>query len=229
MKLAAVVAVTVCLPLSVAEPSAAVSARQGTEPVYEPGHGVTTPVLVHQPPMMFPPSVTRQRRQVEVWLEGVVRADGSLTDIRVVRALEPETDRIARETFAKWEFRPGTKDGKPVAVRVTVTMAYTSLDEAKPDPVFAPGSNVAPPAILTEVKPAYPDDVREAGVTGNVGLECVVRRDGAPTDIVVTKILHPALDKAAVDALRQWRFKPGMSKGAPVSVRIQLTMSFEVK
>ena len=79
---------------------------------------------------------------------------------------------------------------------------------------------------MTEVKPVYSAEDRAAGRTGVVGLECIVRRDGTPSDIVVTKPLYPSLDEAAVAALKQWRFKPGARGLTDVSVRIQLTMSF---
>jgi periplasmic protein TonB len=85
------------------------------------------------------------------------------------------------------------------------------------------------PVVTYEAKPTYSAEAMRQSITGQVVLECIVRRDGTPSDIVVTKPLYPSLDEAAVAALKQWRFKPGARGLTDVSVRIQLTMSFELR
>jgi TonB family protein len=225
MKVTAIVAT--CLTLSFADPLGARSVRS-QETVYKPGNGVTTPVLVDEAKPRYVAAAMASRTQGEVRLEGTVRPDGTMTDIRVVKALHPDLDREATETFAKWRFKPGTKDGEPVAVRIEVLMTFR-LGDRPSEPVYTPSADVSKPTFATEVKPTYPPEAREEGARGEVHLECVVRRDGTPTDIVVTKGAHSLLDQAAIDALKQSRFKPAMSKGEAVSVRIQLMMSFDLR
>jgi TonB family protein len=198
------------------------------ERVYESKEVWTLPVIAHEVKPKYSPDAMRAGVVGEVTLEGVVRTDGHVTDVRVVRPLHPDLDREAVDTFRKWEFKPGlSRNGQAVAVRISVMMSFTLRDS--PDPVFEPGGDITTPTIVSEVKPEYPDADRAAGRTGVVGLECVVRRNGACSEIVVTKPLYPSLDEAAVAALKQWRFKPGTRGLTDVSVRIQLTMSFDLR
>jgi TonB family protein len=227
MKLAAIVAVTTSLTLCPAVRSAAVWAQENNQPVYESKDVSVQPVLIEEAKPKYTPDAMREGVEGSILLEGVVQTNGTVTDIRVVRALRPDLDAEAVKSFEKWRFKPGQNDARAVAVRISVAVAF-SLGE-RPDPVYEVGGAITAPTLLTEVKPVYPDADREAGRTGVVGLECVVRRNGVPSDIVVTKRLYPSLDEAAVAALKQWRFKPGARGQTDVSVRIQLTMSFDLR
>jgi len=51
--------------------------------------------------------------------------DGLVSDVKVAQPLDDELDQQAVEAMRQWTFKPGTKDGKPVAVRVDVQMTFT--------------------------------------------------------------------------------------------------------
>jgi TonB family protein len=223
--LACAVAIVLALPSAA---SIALATSQDTERVYQGKEVAVLPVVTYDAKPKYSAEAMRQAVTGEVVVEGVVRRDGHVTDIRVVRALHPDLDREAVETFGKWTFKPGRlKNGEAVPVQISVMMAFQL--RGGPDRIYEPGPDVTAPTIVTEVKPVYPQADQDAGRTGAVGLECIVRRDGTPSDIVVTKPLYPSLDEAAVAALKQWRFKPGARGLTNVSVRIQLTMSFDLR
>ena len=232
MKIAAIVSTALPLALMCQAGSASDiavrpnAASQEKEQVYETKDVAALPVVTYQAPPFYPFDAMHDGVQGGVQLDGVVSPSGRVSNVRVLRALRPDLDAEAVKCFEKWRFKPAQmKDGRPVAVRVSVEMNF-SLSKG-PDPVFEAGGKIAAPTVVTEVKPAYSDEDRAAGRTGEVALECVVRRNGIPTDIVVTRRLYPSLDEAAVAALKQWRFKPGARGRIDVSVRIQLTMSFD--
>jgi protein TonB len=54
-----------------------------------------------------------------------VKADGTVGDTKIVKSLDPDLDQAALDAAAQWLFEPGTRDGKPVDVLVTITMAFT--------------------------------------------------------------------------------------------------------
>ena len=81
------------------------------------------------------------------------------------------------------------------------------------------------PEAITKVKPVYPDEARRAGVTGTVMVQAHVREDGTVGECRVVKSI-PELDAAAIAAVRQWRFKPAMSKGVPVAVPVAVPVKF---
>lgn len=101
-----------------------------------------------------------------------------------------------------------------------------TIPQAAPAGVYKPGQDVSAPSVITEVKPVYPPDAMTVGIEGNVILDCVVNTDGSPGDVTVLKPLYPALDDAAVAALKGWRFKPGAKGGVAVPVRVEVEMTF---
>ncbi len=97
--------------------------------------------------------------------------------------------------------------------------------------VYQPGNGVTLPRILREVKPAYTSDAMRAKVQGTVLLQCVVRPDGAVTDIQVLRSLDSVfgLDQEAMKAARQWRFAPGTRMGQAVPVQITIELTFTLR
>jgi TonB family protein len=88
------------------------------------------------------------------------------------------------------------------------------------------------PKVISEVKARYTPEAMRAKIEGTVTMTTVVRTDGTPRDIEITKSLDTehGLDQQAVTALSQWRFEPGRLKdGKPVSVRIAVEMRFTLK
>jgi TonB family protein len=92
-------------------------------------------------------------------------------------------------------------------------------------------SGVTLPKIVSEVKPQYTPEAMRAKIEGTVILTAVVRTDGTPSDIEITKSLDTeyGLDKQAVAALSQWRFEPGLKDGKPVPVRVTVEMRFTLR
>ena len=62
--------------------------------------------------------------QGKVEMRAVVLRDGQVGLVEVVKSLDPELDRQAVIALRQWEFKPGTRDGKPVAVRITTEMSF---------------------------------------------------------------------------------------------------------
>jgi TonB family protein len=94
---------------------------------------------------------------------------------------------------------------------------------------YRPGAGIEPPRLLREVKPDYPEEARRAGVTGEVVLEIVVRRDGSVGDVRVLQGLGHGLDRRAIDAVRQWRFTPARRLGAAVDVLVEVAVEFRLR
>lgn len=88
------------------------------------------------------------------------------------------------------------------------------------------GGDVKAPVVIERVEPMYPEDGRAARVAGIVILEVVIDRNGNVKNPRVLKPLPFGLDQAAVDAVRQWKFRPGTVNGEPVDVIFNLTINF---
>jgi protein TonB len=94
---------------------------------------------------------------------------------------------------------------------------------------FRPGSGIARPGLLREVKPQYTEEARRAGVEGDVVLEIVVRADGTVGNVTILRSLGAGLDRRAVDAVRQWRFSPARRFGTPVDVLVEVAVEFKLR
>ena len=83
------------------------------------------------------------------------------------------------------------------------------------------------PEALTRVPPSYPDPAREAGVSGTVMLQALVCACGEVSDIRVAQSV-PMLDQAAIDAVRQWVFRPALQGGEAVAVWVHIPIKFSL-
>jgi TonB family protein len=208
------------------------SAGQIAEPsVYKPGDGVSTPQIVSERKPSYTADAMRRQVQGVVHLECIVEIDGTVSNVRVVKPLDPELDETSSAALKEWRFKPGMKDGKPVRVLIEVEMAFSTAGGPRLDSadVFKPGPGVTVPTVMKEVKPDYPPSKRDSGIQGTVSLECVVLPDGRVGDTRVTGRLDPDLDREAVRALRQWRFAPGQRQGKRVPVQVNVEISFTLK
>jgi len=97
---------------------------QGDE-VYNVGNGVSSPRVVHQVAPEHPAKGFRISGAVLIGL--IVTSKGEPDDVKVVRSLEKDVDQSAVDAVKQWRFEPGTKDGKPVAVKISVEIRFHDL------------------------------------------------------------------------------------------------------
>jgi len=89
------------------------------------------------------------------------------------------------------------------------------------------GAEVAPPELVEKVNPVYPEEMRAARATGKVILQAVIDEEGMVSAVEVLRgSSHAPLDNAAVDAVRQWRYRPATLEGKPVKVYFTVVVDF---
>jgi len=91
----------------------------------------------------------------------------------------------------------------------------------------APGCITAPRAIYAP-DPQYPKKESKARHRGTVVLELVVDPDGLPRDITVSRPLSPEFDKAAIDAVKKWKFSPAAKDGKAIATQIKAEVDFHL-
>jgi len=120
----------------------------------------------------------------------------------------------------------GTGDPRGVGI-------VTSVGPAPPPIPVPPKPAAKPPRIshmmegnlIYRVQPNYPALARSARVQGAVVLRAVISRSGTIENLQVLTG-HPLLTSAALDAVRQWRYRPYILNGEPVVVETQVTVNF---
>jgi bla regulator protein blaR1 len=99
------------------------------EKVYKlgPGSGVSLPWVLHEVKPGYTAAAMQKKIQGSVWLEAVVTTKGDVGDVKVTRSLDAEygLDQKAIAALKQWKFKPGTRQGKPVPVLVTIELTFT--------------------------------------------------------------------------------------------------------
>jgi TonB family protein len=95
--------------------------------VYRPGSGVTLPIKVREVKPAYTSDAMRAKVQGTVLLQCVVRPDGTVGDVEIVKSLDPVfgLDQEAVKAARQWLFRPGTRFGEAVPVLITIELTFT--------------------------------------------------------------------------------------------------------
>jgi TonB family protein len=91
------------------------------------------------------------------------------------------------------------------------------------------GGNVQATRLVHQAKPVYPPDVQAAGIEGTVLLRAVISTQGNLLGLSVINTVDPALAKAAMDAVSQWRYTPTLLNGQPVEVATTISVNFRLE
>ena len=159
----------------------------------------------------------------------VVTKDGGAKQARLVRGAEGAAGEAAVRAVESWQFQPGTRNGKPVAVNGEVELACGAGNPtAEPPSAVRIGPGVSPPSLRFKIEPEYSEDARRARYQGSVTLALEVGPDGYAHNIRTLRMLGLGLDEKAVDAVRQWRFAPGLKDGAPVLIQATIEVNFRL-
>ena len=79
--------------------------------------------------------------------------------------------------------------------------------------------------LVHKVQPVYPPLARQARIYGQVVLQAVISKAGTIENLHLVSG-HPMLTQAAMDAVKQWRYRPYILNGEPVEVETQVTVNF---
>ena len=128
---------------------------------------------------------------------------------QVVTEIEPSADASEEETIAETTFEVDAPPELPPAP--TRPRFFDAYDE--------------PPQLVKMVEPVYPEMAVQSELEGTVGLRIGVDEFGNVVEAHVVQSV-PGLDKAAVDAVMQWKFKPAKQRDVAVPVRIFVPVRF---
>jgi protein TonB len=90
------------------------------------------------------------------------------------------------------------------------------------------GGGVTKPVVLFAPEPEFSEEARKAKFSGNVEVYLWVDENGAPSHIRVVRGVGMGLDEKAIEAVRQYKFKPAMKDGKPVKVDLYIDVNFQI-
>jgi len=89
------------------------------------------------------------------------------------------------------------------------------------------GGQVQAASLINKVTPQYPPLARQTRISGTVRLHAIIAKDGSVQELNVISG-HPLLVQAALDAVRQWRYRPTLLNGEPVEVDTTVDVIFSL-
>lgn len=122
----------------------------------------------------------------------------------------------------------GSSEGVPNGVPDGILTPGAAAPPSPPKPPMARlrvSQGVVEGLLIHQVKPVYPHIAIQAHTQGEVVLHAIIGRDGAVSSLEVVRG-HPFLAPAAIDAVREWRYKPYTLNGEPVEVETLITVRF---
>jgi TonB family protein len=205
-----------------------------------PPSGVQPPVLLYKKEPEYSEEARAAKYQGSVTLLLTVGTDGRAGNIKVLRPLSLGLDEKAMEAVGQWRFKPATQDGQPVEYNTTVEVTFRLLNSiAVPAENMAALQNAVPccatsgsdgpkPVLLYKKEPEYTTEARGAKLQGTVMLLITVGTDGRAGNMKVLRSLGLGLDEKAIEAVKQWKFKPAMQDGEPIEVATTVLVNFRL-
>jgi TonB family protein len=90
------------------------------------------------------------------------------------------------------------------------------------------GGGVSAPQVIRSIQPEFTDEARQANYQGNCSVQLIVDTEGNPQNVRLVSHLGMGLDEKAIAAVRQYKFRPAMYQGHPVSVQILIDVDFHL-
>jgi TonB family protein len=199
---------------------------------------------------VYPPGAIQEKVQGPVVLDVQVSPAGDVRNVMVVSG-DPILTAAAIEAVKQWRYRPFVVNGNPVAVVGMVRLHFTLTEndtvgfvrEPAPLQAMTPASvegtapKIAFPTrvrissgvrqglLITKVVPEYPEEARQAQTQGTVILRVRIDKEGNVVNLELVSG-HPMLAPAAIEAVRQWKYRPYLLNGTAVEVDTEVRVNF---
>jgi TonB family protein len=175
-----------------------------------------------------------------VILEARASETGDVEDVIVLRSVAG-LDDAAIAAVKQWKYEPMIINGTPHKVVFTVTVRFMPEKEKqalaaahrKKAEEFAQGAvkasgEIKPPRLVKSVDPVYPEAARQNRIEGVVILSVKTDESGQVIDAMILRSI-PALDAAAIAAVKQWVYEPMVIDGKPVQGVFTVTVRFRLE
>jgi TonB family protein len=187
--------------------------------------------IMHRTGVAYPAAALKQGVQGTVVVEVKLDSSGNVSDAHVVSGPD-ELRRAALESVLQWHL---TKNLAGSTRQVSISFSLPDAVPIPPPPpaaaavpgaVYRVGGGVTAPVLLYKTQPDYTEEARKAKYQGTVLLYIEVDPSGKATNIRVQRSLGLGLDEKAIEAVKQWKFKPGYRDGNPVPVSATIEVNF---
>jgi TonB family protein len=182
----------------------------------------------------YPDEARQQHSTGKVVLQILIDNEGKVKDASVLTG-DALLSNAALTAVKQWKFRPYLLKDEHVEVETTATVEYTADPPfvITPKPFQGPrkvrvSQGVLEKSIVRRVEPQYPSEAKANHIQGDVLIDATIDTKGNIARLNVIKG-DPVLAKAAVEAVRQWKYTPYSIQGDPVEVETTILVRFFVR
>src|SRR5262245_35991361 len=198
--------------------------------VYVDGQ-ISPPEIVCYTDVFYTRAARDTKIEGTITVEATFDANAKANVLRTVTRLGYGLDESALTALKSWTFTPALRNGAPVETigQIEIDFKLADAPPAEFDDVEHVRPGVSTPTVLKRVEPQYTPESRALGIVGTVVLQAVVQADGTAKIVKVVKPLNLDLTESAIQAIEQWKFRPGMRDGkeVPVSVNVEVNFNLE--
>jgi TonB family protein len=215
------------------------AAAQAAPPRVRVSSGVMQSLLVKKVQPEYPGDA--KRIQGMVVLKATIDKDGNISDLQLISG-HPMLAAAAIAAVKQWKYKPYLLNGVPVEVETNLTVNFTLADSPPADgdarngepigELSASGAkgvrvsqSVMQSFLVKKVQPEYPADAKGQHIQGVVLLNVNIDKEGNVSNIQLISG-HPALAPAAVEAVKQWKYRPYSPNGSPLEVETQVQVNY---
>jgi protein TonB len=191
--------------------------------------------LVAPAPPPPPPPPPAAAPAVKIVRQSEISSSGQLrTPTRIPQSVEMIKEEAAPPSVAGGVVGgvpggiPGGQVGGVIGGIINATSGLSAIKLPAPPPPkrVRISQGVTAGLLLRKVEPKYPIIARQARIQGQVVLAAIIDRQGAITNLQVVSG-HPMLIGAAIEAVKEWRYRPYLLNGEPVEVETLVIVTFQ--
>jgi len=193
---------------------------------------VTPPEVLYYTDPFYTRTAREKKIEGTVTIEGAFDVKGCMKVIRIVKTIGFGLDENALNTVRSWRFSPAKRNGEFVdtIAQIDIDFSLATAPRAEYDDIQSmnvPGVSV--PTVIKRVEPQYTTEARQARVTGAVVLQAVIQTDGTADILKVVKPLPLGLTESALEAIRQWKFRPANRYGKVIPASMAIEVNFNLQ
>ena len=202
------------------------------------GGGVSAPMVIYQVAPEYSPEAKKVKFTGIVLVNLIVDENGLPQNVHVLRGVGMGLDDSAMAAVKQYRFKPAMEGGKPVPVELNIEVNFSpdgsaGLNVANPNVVSTGIGRKLPdgatvPVVIHQVDPEYTLEARKAKAGGVVLVRLTVDKQGRPQHVHVLRGVGYGLEKKAVDAVKEYRFKPAMKDDKPVEEVLNVEVNFQI-
>jgi len=187
----------------------------------------------------YPEEAIKNKIEGRVFMRFLIKSDGSIDDVTVMRSLYPACDSEAVRVLKMMpNWIPAKQNDIPVDVYYQMPVFFKIPEMKTPETIENIDSTVVLPkfpggemALLKFLvaNTRYPDEAIRNNIQGRVTASFLVMADGTISDVKILQNVHPSLDKEAFQVIKRMpKWIPGTKDGKPVNVYYTLPVTFRL-